>query len=167
MEVNLVTVFRKSRRFHLKSVQLKTFGSLFHYTHKVLSGGASLRRITTVIFRLIIPEINWTINLNTFPRPSTFSALTITVSHLMRSVDVCTSTSSLLHISLARSTRLSRMLCPSLELVSMKMALCSLAVFSPSSAPTHRLPSACWPVLWSTLLPHKIIGIRFSDTSCK
>ena len=45
------------------------------------------------------------------------------VPHLMRRVEDWTSTSSLLHISLASRTRESRMLCPSLELVSMKIAL--------------------------------------------
>ena len=68
----------------------------------------------------------------------------------MRRVEDWTSTSSLLHISLASRTRESRMLWPSLELVSMKMALCSLAIFSPSSAPTHLLALSCCSVLWST-----------------
>ena len=60
--------------------------------------------------------------------------------------DVETSTSSLAHISLASMTRESRMLLPSLELVSMKMALYSRAIFSPSSLPTH-LEQTCLPLL--------------------
>jgi len=87
------------------------------------------------------------------------------LSSLISRVDVWTSTSSLLHISLASSTRLSRMFWPSLLLVSMKIALYSRAIFSPSSAPTHLLPSACWPTRWSTLFPHRMMGILFSDTS--
>merc|ERR1712013_356834 len=79
--------------------------------------------------------------------------------------DVWTSTSSLAHISLASMTSESKMFLPSFELVSMKMALYSRAIFSPSSAPTHLLPSACPAVLWSTLLPQRMIGILFSDTS--
>ena len=30
---------------------------------------------------------------------------------------------------------------------------------------THLLPSACWPTRWSTLFPHRMMGILFSDTS--
>ena len=63
--------------------------------------------------------------------------LDLLLSSLMSKVEVWTSTSSLLHISLASSTKLSRIFWPSLELVSMKIALYSLAIFSPSSAPTH------------------------------
>lgn len=89
----------------------------------------------------------------------------LVVSSRILSAEVCTSTSSLAHISLASITNESRMFLPSLELVSIKIALYSLAIFSPSSAPTHLLPVACPAVLWSTLFPHRMIGILFSDTS--
>merc|ERR550532_1805807 len=79
--------------------------------------------------------------------------------------DVCTSTSSLAHISRASITNESNMFRPSFELVSMNIALYSRAIFSPSSAPTHLLPSACPAVRWSTLFPQRIIGILFSETS--
>ena len=75
----MATIFNKSgdlRRFHLKSLQCKPISLSLISLHKVSAGGGPLWRIATVIFRLVIPEINWTINLNTYSRPSTFSALT-------------------------------------------------------------------------------------------
>ena len=68
---------------------------------------------------------------------------------------------------LAKCTSASKTFLPSFALVSMKMALWSLAVFSPSSVLTHFLPAAHASILKSTLLAHSIMGIRFSLTSCK
>ena len=68
---------------------------------------------------------------------------------------------------LARCTRASKTFLPSFALVSMKMALWSLAVFPPSSVLTHFLPAAHASNLKSTLFAHSMIGIRFSATSCR
>ena len=64
-------------------------------------------------------------------------------------------------------TNASKTLSPSLELVSKNVALCSRASFSPFSEVTHLHPWSMRSERKSSLLPHNMIGILFSDTSCK
>ena len=76
------------------------------------------------------------------------------------------------HITLLKNhldscTNASKTLSPSLELVSKNVALCSRASFSPFSEVTHLHPWSMRSERKSSLLPHNMIGILFSDTSCK
>lgn len=72
---------------------------------------------------------------------------------------------------LDNSTTASRTLSPLLELVSRKIALWSLAIRAPSSNETHALrlihELSLKASRRSVLLPHNMIGIRFSATSCQ
>ena len=84
----------------------------------------------------------------------------------------CETIVCLWHITLLKNhldscTNASKTLSPSLELVSKNVALCSRASFSPFSEVTHLHPWSMRSERKSSLLPHNMIGILFSDTSCK